>query len=123
RRNPPRRTRLTATIHDMTAWLLPELHPSANLRAERTFAEVLRRADAAIAVSQCTKEDAVRVMRLPPERVTVIHSGVPDAFFEVRPEAVAAVREKHRLDRPFVLFVGTIEPRKNIETLLDAYDS
>jgi alpha-1,3-rhamnosyl/mannosyltransferase len=123
RRNPPRRTRLTATIHDMTAWLMPEFHPAANLRAERTFAEVLRRADAAIAVSQCTKDDAVRVLGLKPERVSVIHSGVPDEFFDVLPGAVAALREKHRLERPFVLFIGTIEPRKNIDTLLDAWES
>ena len=123
RRNPPRRTRLTATIHDMTAWLLPELHPAANRRAERTFAEVLRRADAAIAVSQCTKDDAVRILGLKPERVTVIHSGVTDAFFDVPPEAIAAVRNKHGLERPFVLFIGTVEPRKNIDTLLDAWGS
>ena len=123
RRHPPRRTRLTVTIHDMTAWLLPELHPAANRRAERTFAEVLRRADAAIAVSQCTKDDAVRVLGLAPERVTVIHSGVPDAFFDVPPAAADAVRKKHGLERPFVLFIGTIEPRKNIDTLLDAWES
>ena len=123
RRNPPRRTRLTATIHDMTAWLMPEFHTAATLRAERTFAEVLRRADAAIAVSQCTKDDAVRVLGLAPERVVVIHSGVPDAFFDVPPEAVAAVRKRHGLERPFALFIGTIEPRKNVDTLLDAYES
>ena len=44
-RRPPSRTRLTATIHDLTCFLMPELHPAANLRAERSFAEILRRAD------------------------------------------------------------------------------
>jgi len=123
RRNPPRRVRVTATIHDMTAWLMPELHPAANRQAERNFADVLRHADAAIAVSQSTKDDAVRLLGLPPEKVTVIHSGVPDAFFDVPPDAAAAVRKRYRLERPFVLFIGTVEPRKNIDTLLDAYES
>lgn len=120
-RHPPRRTRLTTTIHDLTCWLMPQLHPAANLRAERSFAAVLKRADRAIAVSQNTKEDAVRVLGLPPEKIDVIHSGVPDEFFAVGPDAVAAVRARYRLERPYVLFIGTIEPRKNIETLLDAY--
>ena len=120
-RHPPRHMRLTTTIHDMTCWLMPELHPAANLRADRSFAEVLTRADAAIADSENTKNDAIRVLNLPPERITVIHPGVPDAYFEASPDRVRDIRERYRLNRPFVLFIGTIEPRKNVNTLLDAY--
>lgn len=120
-RNPPRHGRLTATIHDMTCWLMPELHPEANRRADRSFAEILKRADAVIAVSQSTKDDSVRVLGLAPEKITVIHSGVSDAFFDVSADAVRRVKERYQLRRRFVLFVGTIEPRKNIDTLLDAY--
>jgi glycosyltransferase involved in cell wall biosynthesis len=120
-RFPPRKTRLTATVHDMTCWLLPETHPAANLRAERSFAEILKRSDAVIAVSENTKCDAVRVLGLDPDKVEAIHSGVSSAFFDVPAEKRDAVRTRHVLVRPFVLFVGTIEPRKNIDTLLDAY--
>ena len=118
---PPSRTRVTATIHDLTCFLLPELHPSANLRAERSFAEILRRADGLIAVSQSTKNDAVRVLGIPPEKITVIHSGVADAFFDCTPNDTDGVRRRYRLERPFVLFVGTIEPRKNLDLLLNAF--
>src|SRR3954464_13853814 len=52
-RRPPSRTRLTATIHDLTCFLMPELHPPANLRAEQSFTGLLRRADGLIAVSAC----------------------------------------------------------------------
>jgi glycosyltransferase involved in cell wall biosynthesis len=120
-RKPPRHGRLTATIHDMTCWLIPELQSEANRRADRSFAEILKRADALIAVSQSTKDDAVRVLGLAPEKITVIHSGVSDAFFDVPADDIQRVKERYRLHRPFVLFVGTIEPRKNIDTLLDAY--
>ena len=120
---PPSRTRLTATIHDLTCFLMPELHPAANRRAEQSFAALLRRADGLIAVSECTKNDAVRVLGIAPEKITVIHSGVADAFFECPPAAVDAVRRHYQLRRPFVLFVGTIEPRKNLETLLDAFEA
>jgi glycosyltransferase involved in cell wall biosynthesis len=119
-RNPPRRARLTATIHDMTAWTMPELHPSANRRAEFSFADLARRADRLIAVSQCTKNDAVRVLGLDPDKITVIHSGVADAFFDPPP---IDVRAKYNLTRPYVLFIGTIEPRKNIDTLIDAFQA
>jgi alpha-1,3-rhamnosyl/mannosyltransferase len=124
-RRPPRGVkgapRLTATIHDLTCWLMPEMHPAANLRADRAFAQVLKRADAVIAVSGSTRNDAVRVLGLAPERVTAIHSGIGAAFFDVPAAAIERVKERYGLARPFVLFVGTIEPRKNIDTLLDAW--
>jgi glycosyltransferase involved in cell wall biosynthesis len=118
---PPRHARLTATIHDVTAWSMPELHPEANRRAEHNFAALARAADRLIAVSQCTKDDAVRVLGLPPEKITVIHSGIAEAFFDPPDTAVESVRERYKLLRPFVLFVGTIEPRKNVDALLDAF--
>jgi glycosyltransferase involved in cell wall biosynthesis len=122
-RHPPRRPRLTATIHDMTCWLMPELHPAANLRADRNFERILRRADGLIAVSASTKTDAVRGLGLRPEKIAVIHSGIAAPFFEASGEAMDAVRARYGLKRPFVLFVGTIEPRKNIDMLLDAYEA
>ena len=120
-RHPPRRPRLTATVYDMTCWLMPELHPAANLRADRGFAEVLRRADGLIAISECTRRDAARVLKLPTEKIAVIHPGIAESFFHVEGASIAAVRERYGLKRPFVLFVGTIEPRKNVDALLDAF--
>ena len=112
-RRPPRKVRLTATIHDMTTYLMPELHTDANVRADASFAEaVLKRAAGLIAVSENTRNDAVRLLKLPPERIEVIHSGVPEVYFDARPRPAA---------RPYALFLGTIEPRKNIDTLLDAW--
>jgi len=122
-RHPPRRARLTATIHDMTCWLMPELHPAANRRADRSFEEILRRADGLIAVSASTKRDAVRVLGLAPEKISVIHSGIAAPFFDPSAEVIDAVRARYSLNRPFVLFIGTIEPRKNIDLLLDAFDT
>jgi alpha-1,3-rhamnosyl/mannosyltransferase len=122
-RHPPRRARLTATIHDMTCWLMPELHPAANLRADRNFEAILRRADRLIAVSESTKTDAVRVLGLRPEKITVIHSGIAAPFFDVSGEAIDTVRARYGLHLPFVLFIGTIEPRKNIDMLLDAFEA
>ncbi len=118
----PRKARLTATIHDLTCWKLPELHTAANVKADHRFAEqVLKKADGIIAVSEATREDAIDILGLPEERVVTIHSGVADAYFQVPAEQVLTVREDLNLTKPYVLCVGTIEPRKNLDRLLDAW--
>ena len=112
-RKPPKRTRLTATVHDLTCWLTPELHTAANVQADKSFADqVLKRASGLIAVSENTRQDAIRLLGVKPENIRTIYSGIPDEFFD----AVPTPKQKQ-----YILFVGTIEPRKNLDALLDAY--
>ena len=112
-RRAPRRAKLTATIHDLTCWLMPGVHTPANVKADLQFAEnILRRADGLIAVSENTRHDAIRLLNIPPERIRTIHSGIGAAYFDAAPVW---------RDRPYALYVGTIEPRKNLDTLLDAW--
>jgi glycosyltransferase involved in cell wall biosynthesis len=112
-RRAPRGVKLTATVHDLTCWLMPELHTEANVRADRTFAEkILRRADGLIAVSENTRQDAIKLLGIAPEKIETIYSGVAEEYFNAQPS---------RRTRPYVLYVGTIEPRKNLDVLLDAW--
>ena len=114
-RQAPRRARLTATIHDLTSWIMPEVHTRATPRADRNFAErILKRAHGLIAVSENTRQDAIRILGIAPERIRTIYSGVSDEYFDATPRQRA---------KAYVLFVGTIEPRKNIGVLLDAWRS
>lgn len=109
----PGRARLTATVHDLTAFFMPEVHTAGNVRADRIFAErILKRADGLIAVSENTRQDTIRLLGISPDRIVTIYSGVPEIFFGAAPTPRG---------RPYVLYVGTIEPRKNLETLLDAW--
>ena len=120
--NPPRRPLLTANLHDMTCWLMPEFHEAPNVAAEKRFAaRIWKRAAGLIAVSANTRRDAVCILGLDPETVQVIYPGVPEAFFQVTPETGAAAQRKYRLPRPYALYVGTVEPRKNLDRLLDAW--
>lgn len=114
-RKLPRRARVTATLHDLTCWIMPEVHTIGNIEADRRFANaVLLKADRLIAVSENTRRDAIRILNLHPDKVETIYSGVPDTYFDAL--AVPAAK-------PYVLYVGTIEPRKNIGLLLDSWMS
>ncbi len=110
---PPRTGRVTATLYDMTCWLVPETHSRGNVRGARLFAErVFKRADGLIAISDNTRRDAARILDIDPDKIAVIYPGLAEAFFRAKRTIPA---------RQYILFVGTIEPRKNIGTLMDAY--
>src|SRR5271154_3514111 len=112
-RRAPRNVKLTATIHDLTCWLMPQFHTEGNIRADASFAEkILKRADGLISVSENTRQDAIRWLGIAPERIQTIYSGVAEEYFDAKPA---------RREKPYALYVGTIEPRKNLDTLLDAW--
>ncbi|MBC7226910.1 MAG: glycosyltransferase family 4 protein [Thermoflexales bacterium] len=116
------RIRTVFTLHDLIFLFHPETHKPLN----RWFLTLmmprfLRAADAVIAVSECTKRDAVRAYGIPEEKITVIYEGVSLRFRPADPEAVRVVRAKYGLPEHFILYVGTIEPRKNLTALLEAY--
>ena len=120
--NPPRNALLTAHVHDMTCWLMPQFHSADNVMADARYAErVLKQADGLIAVSESSRRDAIRVLGIREDRIVTIHPGIADRFFAVAAADVERVRTKLRLERPYVLTVGTIEPRKNTDRLLAAW--
>ena len=120
----PRLTRVKSvfTLHDLVFQFYPHTHKTLN----RWFLTLmmprfLRAADAVIAVSEHTKGDAVRTYGMDEAKIAVIYEGVSERFRRRAPDAIAAVRHKYSLPDRFVLSVGTIEPRKNLTSLLEAY--
>ncbi|HSO28100.1 MAG TPA: glycosyltransferase family 1 protein, partial [Anaerolineales bacterium] len=115
--------RSVITLHDMTFFLFPELHT----RAKRLyFPPMIRlsaqKAEALIAVSESTRQDAIRILNLPPEKIHTVMLGVTEEFRPISDQqALERVRQAYHLPDAFVLFVGTIEPRKNLPALLQAY--
>ncbi len=109
------------TLHDLIFQFFPEYHlPLNRWFLVNAMPHFLRRADAIIAVSECTKRDAIRFYSLPPEKITVIYEGVNPALCPVTDaEKIAQARSRYAKNRPFLLFLSTIEPRKNISALVD----
>jgi glycosyltransferase involved in cell wall biosynthesis len=116
------RVRSVFTLHDLIFRFYPETHKPLN-RWFLTFMmpRFLQAADAVIAVSESTKRDAVRLYGIDETKIKVIYEGVNPRFFPASPEAISVVRQKYSLSDSFILSVGTIEPRKNLTALLEAY--
>jgi glycosyltransferase involved in cell wall biosynthesis len=110
---PCRRGKAVVTVHDLSFVRFPQYAEEGNLRRlRRRFDETLRRADAVITVSDFSRRELAELCGVPPEKVAVTRHGA-----SIRPPTPPARPAAF----PYFLFVGTVEPRKNLETLLDAW--
>jgi glycosyltransferase involved in cell wall biosynthesis len=115
--------RSLVTIHDLSFLLFPDAFDAAN-RLYLTAATRLaaRQADAVIVVSENTRRDVIRLLGVPAGRVLVVLNGVDPTFKPIADaDAVARFRRERGLPDRFILFVGTLEPRKNLVRLVEAF--
>jgi glycosyltransferase involved in cell wall biosynthesis len=121
---PLRSVPTVLTIHDLIFRHLPEHHKPLNRwYLNLTLPLYCRRASHIIAISECTRRDLAAAYDLPPEKITVIHEAADPCFRPQPSEAVDSVRARYDLPDRYLLFVGTIEPRKNLTRLLDAFEA
>ena len=110
------------TIHDLSVLVHPEWHPADRVRwYERDFARGLAQTERFLAVSEYTRQELVNRLNIAPDRIHVTPLAPRPAFRPQPPERVAACRRDFALPERFFLFVGTLEPRKNVTGLLAAY--
>jgi glycosyltransferase involved in cell wall biosynthesis len=111
------------TVHDLIFRRYPQHHKPLN----RWFLNgamplFCRRAGHIVAVSEQTRRDVMAAYGVPAERITVIYEAADTRFRPPSPEAVAAARVRYGLPARYLLYVGTIEPRKNLSRLLAAFE-
>ncbi len=111
------------TFHDMTFFLYPHLH---TLTKRLFFQAAIRfsgsKADALIAVSESTRRDVLRLLKLPPKKVFTVYHGVAEGFKPIAETSLLEnIRNKYGLPARFILYVGLVEPRKNLPLLLRAF--
>jgi glycosyltransferase involved in cell wall biosynthesis len=117
------------TVLDLIPLVMEELYTEKDSGLRYRFARVLenraiKSASRIVAISECTKRDLVRMLAIPEERITVTPLGVDDKFFHgrlVEEEVPLRARLKIPLERPIVLYVGGIDPRKNIKWMLNVW--
>lgn len=110
------------TAHDMAIYRHPEWFPEGQWLGVRVVVpRSMRTANAVIAVSSSTARDLAELFGVGPERVTVVPEGVSPAFRPMAGAELGAARGQLGLPERFLLFVSTIEPRKNVDTLLEAW--
>lgn len=110
------------TIYDLSFLIFPEGFKDA----KRLYLTLLtppsaQKARRIITISESTKRDTVRLLGVSSERVDVVYCGVDKAFHPLPEGEVASFRQKRGLPERIMLFVGTIEPRKNVARLVEAY--
>lgn len=110
------------TIPDLTPLMRPEWHPRRRRLAFRWMIRfLLANARRVIAISESTRRDVIRFYGYPADRIDVTHLAASDCFRPMTRHETRPMLEKHGLTwRGFILFAGTLEPRKNIERLVEA---
>ncbi|MEK6750885.1 MAG: glycosyltransferase family 1 protein [Chloroflexota bacterium] len=111
------------TIHDASVFDHPEwFNPTFAAWTRLSWKILARRARALITVSEFSRQRLKHHLNLPDEKIHVIYNGVGEPFEPQSAGRAAAVKEKYGIRKPYFLFVGTLEPRKNLHTLLKAWE-
>lgn len=121
---PVRAARSLLTVHDLSFLTTPQC-AEAGLRGflSRAVPKAVARADHVLADSESTRRDLIRLLQVPDDKISVVYPGVEARFRrQDDPAKLQRVRSRYGIgDRPFVLGVGTLEPRKNWPTLIRAW--
>lgn len=115
------------TIHDVAFEFFPKTYPMKDLVRHKLYVRrALAKADHLISITDATKEDLVRIYGVPEEKITTVYHGLDHNRFRL-PEGesdakrIEDVKEKYKITKPYLLYVGNVQPRKNVQGLIKAF--
>lgn len=120
----PNRGKLVATIYDLSPVIFPQFHTNENRKLfERKLQHVREHADSLIAISESTKRDVMHYLGFSEDRIHVAYGGVDTNFVPLKDRsALQSILDKYGIrESGYILHVGTLEPRKNLVRLIEAY--
>ncbi|CAN5287306.1 glycosyltransferase family 1 protein [soil metagenome] len=123
---PDKNIALVSTIHDLAILKYPEtVHPKILKQHQQSWKRLKENDAEIIAVSQSTKKDCVELLDIPAARVHVIYEALPKEVIQVAEDLsedhFEKIKKNLKLDKPYLFFVGTREPRKNLIRLIEAW--
>lgn len=112
------------TIHDLAIYKNPKWFPKQFFSTKVSVPKSLKKAKEIIAVSQYTKKDLIDILKISEKKIKVVLNGVEERedLDKKDPEDRKKIKEKFNIKKDFILFIGTIQPRKNIAGLISAFD-
>jgi len=115
---------LIATVHDLSFLRYPQYFSAKQQLWHKLVNPIrtLKSSAAVVTVSQHTKDDVMELFGIPEKRIKVVHPAVSQRYFDISQEKISTTRSKFELHRPYFLFLGALEPRKNIGALIAAFE-
>ncbi len=122
---PPKvKGKILITVYDLVYKLFPETMSGKNYRwLEKGLENSAARADKIITISQNSKEEIIKYLGVAEEKIEIVYPGVNHKLYshQLKPEDELEIRKKYSLPERFILYLGTLEPRKNIGKIIEAY--
>jgi len=118
-----KRCKTVVTIHDLIPYILPETVGPGYLKIFReTMPSIVEKADHIVTVSRHSKDDLVRLMQVPEEKISVIYEAAEAIYKPVNKDlAKARLANKYGILEPYILYLGGFSPRKNLVGLINAF--
>ncbi|MFU8779482.1 MAG: glycosyltransferase family 4 protein [Kiritimatiellia bacterium] len=120
---PQRKGKAVVSIHDLSFMRFPQYTEARNLRnLKRGILQTAKRADAVITISRFSASEIATFLDIPPAKIHPIHLGISTAFKRPDDAEIQKFRSRNGIERPYLLTVGTLEPRKNLKFLIHLFE-
>lgn len=119
---PPAKAKKVTTIHDFLVFKYPELFPQDLVETQkRRVSWVINEAEIILVDSESTKKDGYELLSVPKEKMVVVYPGISANFKPASNAEIKRINSKYRISKPYLLSVGTREPRKNVDRIIAAF--